>query len=715
IDQPLPPYLADQPQPTWSAPLYGAEVKSSIRIDANSELFVTQKVSGMMQVWGLTNKGLVLVDTASGQSKWQKNPADLNASVIEAHAVGSDIIVVGTELETFLPRIVAVDRDSGNMVWQFTASGSDRVTQQLLTDDRLQIVQSNTNEAKIDLWAVDTASGQQLWQRSVERPRQGEDYTDYSLLKIGDSVLLITDSISALNPRSGQSLWQLQAGSLDIESLQTQQLGQQLILHDGRKLLALDPAQGKLSWQYNATDGDIVAPVNLDGSLYLIERKDKLQKIRKLKQNKRGSALVASIADARSPIRLHNNRAYYSTADELVTMNLGNGRVIARLPLPAYLGAADSLADVIAFVGNNVIVARENGVVAFDRNSGQQRYSQAVHHGLGYNYAYLDHKLRMRYLARSGNNWNPGAVVSGISQANIDMLYSMSTGTNEATARSMGYSVGGSSMMLAQSTALLGSTLSMAQSFRDYAVSENLAINQQQMAAAIRSQQASVQHGYYVRPFYYRGWGVTLVRLTDGKRADFIHSRPIEPVRVNQDSLPMFIIDPRRQRLIVKGIGMNPVNSGSYEKVGIGYDVYKSWPGIPNTWIIPNLSLLAYDLADLDFTNNSPFAEAERQPQAGPREMLLREAISSHDIDQVRGLLQQGADVTAVDEFGMDAFIYAGIFDNKEMVQLLIDNGADTTFRDPHGWMAYHYTFMTHPLNQTTVMIRDANLKQSGN
>jgi hypothetical protein len=41
-------------------------------------------------------------------------------------------------------------------------------------------------------------------------------------------------------------------------------------------------------------------------------------------------------------------------------------------------------------------------------------------------------------------------------------------------------------------------------------------------------------------PICHRGWGVTLVRPSDGKRVDLLHSRPIEPVRVNQDTLPWF-------------------------------------------------------------------------------------------------------------------------------------------------------------------------------
>jgi outer membrane protein assembly factor BamB len=695
--------------------LYGAEVKKSIRIDNNNELFITQRVSGTMQQWGLYNKAAVLVDTATGKTQWQKMPADLQSSVNEAVAADSSILIFGSELKTSLPRISALDRSSGDIRWAITIQGNNTRTQQVLTADKRFIVQGNTDAGKVKLWAVDIDNGKLLWQHSVSGPLNKEGYADYSLIQTGDAILLITDRVSRLEPSSGKVIWQLQPGSMDASKIQALTVGKALMIYDDKQLLSVEPDQGKLLWQYQAKEGDIVAPLSLDGVLYLVERRGDVQKIHRLSSKTHRPQWTASIIAARSPIRLHNNRAYYSTKDKLVVLDLNNkGRVVAQYALPAYLQSADGLADIIAFVADNVIVARENGVVAFDSQSGKQRYSQKVYHGLGYNYAYLDHKLKLRYLARSGNSWDPGALVSGISQANVDMLYRMGTGYDQAAATTMGYNVSGSSMMLAQSTALLGSTLSMSKNFRNMAVSENLDINKQQMQTAIRSQQESVQHGYYVRPFFYKGWGVTVVRLSDGKRADIIHSRPIEPVRMNQDSLPLLMIDPRHQRLLVKGIGLNPADSGTYEKVGFGYDVYQSWPGIPNNWIIPNESLLAYNLDALPFSSNTPYAEHSKRVMAGEKELALREAITASNIEQVRALLQQGADVNAVDSYGWDALIYAAIFDNQDIVKLLIDQGADATYRDPHGWMAYHYTFLTHAMNRSTGIIRDANLKQSG-
>lgn len=710
----LPAHLEGQPTPAWSAPLHAAEVNAVTELDKRSLLLRTQRVFGTMQQWGLTNKDFVVVNIDSGTTSRQLTPAELQAYFVESYSLPSSLIIIGTAFETYQPRIVAIDRNSDEILWATTVDVKSTRTQQVLTADRKQIVQGNTDDdAGINLWALDTASGEKLWQRATKGPLNSEGYADYSLRQAGDSVILITDSISRVDPASGETRWSLRPGTLDSSKVQVSEVGNSLLLHDPSQLLAIDPKSGKMQWRYAASKGTIVAPTLMDGDLFVVERKGNVLTLSKLGSRTHRPAWSVSVADARSPLKLHKGRAYYTSGNRLVVMNLRDGRKLKQQTLPAELGNSDGLADTIAFHGSNIVVARENGVVAFDARTLRQRYVQPVYHGQGYNYDYLERKLALRNLARSGGGWDPGALTSAISQANVDMLYSMQTGYNEAQATSMGYNVSGSSMMLARSTALLGSTLSFSRNFRDQAVANSLAINKQQLAAAVHNQRTVIQHGYYLRPFYYKGWGVTVVRLSDGKRADFIHSVPIEPIRINQDLLPYFYIDPDNKRLIVKGYGLHPDLNDGYEKVGFGYDVYKSWPGIPDNWTLPNASLLAYDLDKLTFRNESPYRSEANRARASENELELRKAIMNNEVEKVRGLLQRGVDVNAVDNYGLDALIYAAIMDNKEIVELLIANGADATFRDPHGWMAYHYTFMTHAMNRSTGEIRDANLKQT--
>jgi hypothetical protein len=266
-------------------------------------------------------------------------------------------------------------------------------------------------------------------------------------------------------------------------------------------------------------------------------------------------------------------------------------------------------------------------------------------------------------------------------------------------------------MALASSVQLLGSVLTMSSSFREGAVSSNMDINKRQIEAALASQQYSVQHGYYVRPFYDRGWGVTLVRLDNGKRADLYISPDNIPLKVNSGNYPLFLIDPVNKQLIAKGTGLRPDPGHSFEKVAFDDEVYKSWPGIPNKWIIPYASILTYDLNKLSFGKTGRSLPV--LASIGKKEQSLREAVMKNDLPRVKQLIASGADVNAVDRYGFNILFYAAMMDKKDMVAYLIGQGADATQRDAHGWLAYHYTFMTRGMNLTTELFRDAHLKQT--
>ncbi len=69
----------------------------------------------------------------------------------------------------------------------------------------------------------------------------------------------------------------------------------------------------------------------------------------------------------------------------------------------------------------------------------------------------------------------------------------------------------------------------------------------------------------------------------------------------------------------------------------------------------------------------------------------LADLIIEENLDAVKTMLQQGASVTAIDEYGFTPLIEAAIADNYEIAKLLIQYGAVTNQQDMLGGTALHW------------------------
>src|SRR5687768_2565202 len=81
-------------------------------------------------------------------------------------------------------------------------------------------------------------------------------------------------------------------------------------------------------------------------------------------------------------------------------------------------------------------------------------------------------------------------------------------------------------------------------------------------------------------------------------------------------------------------------------------------------------------------------AAANRQP-GSENQAALDESLITHvrngEADEVRELLKNGADPTAANDIGWTALHYAARHQHLEIMNTLIDSGADVNRKDRHG------------------------------
>jgi hypothetical protein len=173
------------------------------------------------------------------------------------------------------------------------------------------------------------------------------------------------------------------------------------------------------------------------------------------------------------------------------------------------------------------------------------------------------------------------------------------------------------------------------------------------MNSAFRAQQHVFQGDWYVRPFYKRGRGVTIVSLATGKRRDIVVSPTNEPFLSYCVDLPVFTVSPDGGRLMAVGISLK---ADRY--------VMRSLPLTK----MPSLSILSYDLPSI--------ALIERQRDWS----ILADVVQSGDTAWAKRVLDSGmVDVNARHwRAGETPLIIAAALDKPDFVRLLLARGADS-------------------------------------
>ena len=710
-DEPLPAHLTNQPNPAWRIPLQAAEVEFASLVDENTLFMSTMNVTGFMQLWKLSEHEIVLADIKEGKILWRFPRTNLQSTFLDGAATSDCIVIIGVDKEIYGLRMTGLNRQSGELVWSAAAPPGNIFS---IDRDHNQVIIAGPLENSVVVKAIDLTQGSTRWETSLGEQIKRRQSPFYDLHLLNDDVILLGSQAVRLRLSDGkvQSNVALDTG-LENASLATM-FDSKIFLIGDNTIGAFAFENGKKLWERVFQQGKIVTRILSKDGIFIAEgTKDGKYRIHSLNLSTGRSAWDVSVQkDVRSQIFLHNDRLYYTTGDTLYAISIRNGKELTHFKLPAFMHTQLGLPDKLTMEENSIVVAREVGIAAFDTRKKELAYAHAVQGGEIFTNQFASQRFLLRRIAMAGGEGLAANYAATTKELQRQMIR-YNTGLEPQFAQNAPRTSTQAGFESAAAAANMASSIVAAGiAFRSLAVMENMDINKMQIIASQTNQALCIQHGYYVRPFYDNGWGVAIVRLSDGARADLYVSVPNEPLRINSGNFPIIFIDPVQQRILVNGIGLNPDPKETYNKVGFDKKVYSTWPGIPPNWIIPYASLFSYDLNDIAFQASKTKALPPAPPVLKEKERKLREAILNRDKDEVERLIKAGADVNAIDHLGFNSLFYAAILDDNDIAEILVDNGADATLRDPHGLLAYHYTFLTHADNRSTGIFRSANLKQ---
>jgi len=700
------PQAASQAAPDWRSPLKASEVKSAYLLGEDL-LLHTLIVAGTMQTWGVYDHELILLNKVTGAVKWRKSTAALQMSFKDIVGTNHHVLISGFKLNGEGHTIMALDKRTGAEVWKVD---TPRGYKSLFIEEQQLAVVTESTEERFTIKAVDMTNGRQVWKQTLDKGLLRQDNPSHSLLSMADELIVTGTRSAVIRAQDGTVV---NTGSLNgmHPLVSIKPIGQDYLYFGGGRISRISGKDRSVVWTRQSPTAPIISYQPHKQGLFLLHNDGEAGSRVSLIDPMQGKELW-SFAERKiwSSLWIQDGTIYYTSQKALVTADAGSGKRLASSALPAFMHWEVGLPDKLEMVDGKVIVARESGVAAMNARTLKLEYAHAVKGHEVYSFQYSSGRYAVRMQGRSGGSNIQNYV--GLTGAMRDQIVSQQTGQPASMTNHVGYGRGFESA--AQAANLASSVVAAGIAFREYAVSANLNINAMLIPAAWRLQDSCIQAGYYLRPFKNKGWGVAVVRLRDGARADYYASPPNEPLMINSPNIPMVFIDQDGDQLVFNGLGFAPQPAETYSKVGFGKNVYGSWPGIPPTWEIPYMSMFGLPLDKLKFTPYRPGALPPAPPVLAPNEVELRQAILQRNDDRVEQLIQMGADVNAVDQLGFNALFYAAVADFKKAVKLLVKNGVDARKRDYSGLLAYHYTFLNHGDNRSTNIIRSANLKQGG-
>src|SRR6266545_884621 len=701
----------EQPQSTWEQQIDGV-----LAADLIEFVSPTQVLVGLVRTTRLGEPryaDVALVNATDGAILWQTERDQIGQGNYSLLGTSPLLLLLGSnDVGGFLS---GVDPASGKRFWQYRAPNPFSIVRP--APDRILVLSKQGSGRRLE--ALDAATGRSLWKAEFDK-KAIPDSADVRLFFAGDTAIIVAGQITEIDAKSGATLRTI-ARAAPSDNLSAQLDGNVVLVWSGQNVELLDRSSGKSRWTANdplpaqlvTLAPNSVMRVAKQGERGIVDRLRPESGARVWRYQASGSVV--------SPVAVVNGLVIFSTDSALVALDTATGTPRFVTALPADVQAAGpSLARRIGIPDQielrpdpeRLFLSRERaGLVAFELPSGNQLLFQPI---------YERPQPAFDYTAQGRYEWLlQNLALVGRPQAELPPSLSRSSTTDvhlqamdvaqqfydESKARydylkTSPYATRGEraaaadrqllaaqgNFAAAQTEVAVGRAMASMQfgaSVLNFAL--QFAARQKarilsgviervhiMMQGATRAEQRAFQGEYYLRPFYKRGRGVTIVSLETGQRRDVIFAPHSEPLTSFGVDLPVFTLGPGG-RLVLFGLSMH---TDRYVERSLGKSK------------VPVLSLMSYDVPAMamidrqrdwgwltDFVKAGDIASLQRTLAAGDVDVNSRHwaggesglmwAVAFGRLDIAKILVEHGADVNQVSDLGQTALDIAATDEMK--------------------------------------------------
>ena len=631
---------------------------------------------------------IYLIDTSTGEVKWEYERDDLSGGSYSLLFVDPLIVLLGVDQSS--ARLVALDPESGRKVWDEkvdTPYGLAGI------QDQNRLIFAFRDGSSFKSRILDLTTGNTVIE--IDLPSDAFSDTIHISIYVEDTTaLLVGRSIVAVDLGDGSIVRTVDIPITAPEPASTIFLTDGILAWDAQEITYLDHTLNEVRWTITPDNGPIRTVAVSSGHIVLVTGTE--QSVMSLLDPAAGQLVWSHPIAGRivSHIATSDDLFFCTTDSTVVGVKAADGRTAFVSLFPSDMASGSptfaeimGLPDVLRIEDGVLFVARErSGIAAFDLPDGTLRWYHAHYSAslplINYTadgrfasvYATM---IEMGHLSPSEPFLPPPSLSAVNPDGSSQLLAVAQQHYEHARARyesgrgsALDVQIASGSELVAlrmdMFSGQLTAGLEVAQSILNFGIAfreiqlargRQGAIDRMELAlqGAQRAQECLFQSGYYLRPFYLEMWGrgVTIVETATGLRRDIIFSPQSPPALAYGLDMPTFAVDTEGDQLVVFGISLETDRYQRRSKWGTH---------------IPNYSLLKYALDQLEFVSH---------PTVYP---ALEPAIINGDIEQIHWLIEQALDVDILEwrnQHGETPIFYAVVLGMTNIVELLIDAGAD--------------------------------------
>jgi outer membrane protein assembly factor BamB len=355
-------------KPLWKLPLNNSLIEQAYPLGSNRLLI---KLVGYDTQFSY--QGYLLVDLDNGKILWRQNIASDSVIYRVVLALPRTILLANEDKND--RQLIAVDPVSGKTRWKRRLEAGP-VDFTPLSEGRILAIQPKNNQIKLS--ALSQSTGKTDWNQTFNA--SGSGLVNLKPVTTLDAIYTFYDGVRRLSLKDGREEWHRGDVRMDSVSPIPRVVDDDLLIIDSKtKLFALNRKTGKTQWSVALNNRDVIS------NIYPLNKRIYLRGIKDGRSKNGVNFLIAFEApkgrilwnyNSQDPITSnlleHKGRLYGATSQNLIAINLRNGRQSFKKKVAptrsTYPVQIRIFSDKIIFVG-------ELNIAAFNTAKGTMIYS----------------------------------------------------------------------------------------------------------------------------------------------------------------------------------------------------------------------------------------------------------------------------------------------------------------------------------------------------